>query len=61
MNKTDADDRIDSRWVIMWKIIGGQRDVKGRLTVKGFKDRQKHEKDRMRTAAGTASRWGQRA
>eukprot|EP00959_Pyramimonas_sp_CCMP1952_P228907 4786317-Pyramimonas_sp.AAC.1 len=51
MNKKDAAIRIESRW----------RDVKGRLTVRGFKDRQKYEKDRMRTAAGTASRWGQRA
>ncbi|CAK0834374.1 unnamed protein product [Prorocentrum cordatum] len=60
MPKKDADNRIDSRWVIKWKIIEGSRDVKGRLTVRGFKDQQKNEKDRMRTAAGTASRWGQR-
>eukprot|EP00959_Pyramimonas_sp_CCMP1952_P418762 8772408-Pyramimonas_sp.AAC.1 len=61
MNKKDADNRIDSRWVIKWQIIGGQRDVKGRLAVRGFKDRQKHEKYRLRMTAGTASRWCQRA
>eukprot|EP00959_Pyramimonas_sp_CCMP1952_P305628 6395380-Pyramimonas_sp.AAC.1 len=32
MAKKDADNRIDSRWVIKWKIIEGNRDVKGRLT-----------------------------
>eukprot|EP00959_Pyramimonas_sp_CCMP1952_P314736 6588492-Pyramimonas_sp.AAC.1 len=48
MTKKDADNRIDSGRVIKWKIIKGSRDVKGRLTARGFKDRQKNEKDRMR-------------
>ena len=43
MSKQGADNRIDPRWVIARKIIDGQRDGKGRLAVRGFKDRQKRE------------------
>eukprot|EP00959_Pyramimonas_sp_CCMP1952_P149234 3122474-Pyramimonas_sp.AAC.1 len=34
MNKKGADNRIDSRWVVNWETVGGQRDVTGRLTVR---------------------------
>jgi hypothetical protein len=57
MNKDKAKNRIDSRWVLKWKIIDKTREVKARLCVRGFKDREAME---LETFAGTATRWGQR-
>ena len=48
--------RVDVRWVITWKMIDGIRQIKCRLTMRGFKDRQQS----MDTYAGTTSRSGQR-
>ena len=48
---------LDSRWVFKWKVIGGVRTVKARLTVRGFKDLQQ---DGLNTFAGTASPWAQK-
>ena len=48
---------IDSRFVWKWKMINGQKAVKSRLVVRGFKDKQG---DSILTAASTATRWGQR-
>ena len=47
---------LQSRWVLKWKEINKQRQVKGRLVVQGFRDRQE-----VSNFAGTTSRWGQRA
>ena len=57
MLKRDATNRIDSRWVLKFKIVDGKREVKARLVVRGFKDA---EADSLTTFAGTATRWGQR-
>ena len=48
--------RVDTRWVITWKLKDGKLIIKCRLTMRGFKDRQ----DELETFAGTASRSGQR-
>eukprot|EP00971_Amphidinium_carterae_P012898 254252-Amphidinium_carterae.1 len=42
MLKKDAKNRVDSKWVMKWKIISGHKKIKARLTVRGFKDRQGH-------------------
>ena len=55
--KDQADNIIDSRWVLKWKEIDGQKQVRARLTVRGFKDLQSPE---LATFAGTTTRWGQR-
>ena len=55
--RATAENLIDSRWVIKWKLIDGLKAVKARLCVRGFKDRQA---DWLETHASTASRWGQR-
>ena len=57
MPKTLAKNRIDSRWVMKYKVIDGKKEIKARLTVRGFKDM---ESDTLQTFAGTATRWGQR-
>ena len=49
---------LDSRWVSKWKAVEGQRIIKARLTVRGFKDAQQ---EGMSTFAGTASRWAQKS
>ena len=56
---------LDTRWVLRWKLVAGERIVKARLVVRGFKDMQFFEdpggeKTPFKTYAGTASRWGQR-
>ena len=58
MSRKRATNLVDSRWVLKWKLIGGVRKIKARLTVGGFKDRQAES---LTTFAGTASRWGQRS
>ena len=45
-----------SRWVHKYKIIDGKRQVKSRLTIRGFQDLSVSAD----TYAGTATRWGQR-
>ena len=54
--KLSAKNRVDTRWVIKWKAIEGERAIKARITMRGFKDMQ----ESMETFAGTASRWAQR-
>jgi len=48
---------LDSRWVLKWKYVSGEKIIKARLTVRGFRDLQQQG---MRTFSATASRWGQR-
>jgi hypothetical protein len=55
--KDQADNVIDSRWVLKWKEIDGKKQVRARLTVRGFKDLQSPD---LSTFAGTTTRWGQR-
>ena len=43
---------ISSRWVLTWKMIDGQLDVKARLVIKGFLDPQVNQ---IITASATAS------
>ena len=43
---------IASRWVLTWKMIDGQLDVKARLVIKGFLDPQVNQ---IITASATAS------
>ena len=45
-----------SKWVMKWKLVGGIRVIKARLTVRGFEDLATD----LSTFASTASRWGQR-
>ena len=49
---------LDGCWVLKWKITEGHRQIRARLTVRGFKDRQR---DLYDTFAGTSTRWGQKA
>ena len=53
-----ANNIVDMRWVIKWKMIDGKRAVRCRMAARGFKDKMKADVD---TYSGTASRWGQRA
>ena len=55
--KWKANNVLDSRWVLKWKMINDIRAVKARLTARGYKDAQAYD---VNTYAGTASRWGQR-
>ena len=41
-----------SRWVLTWKMINGELDVKARLVIKGFLDPQVNQ---IITASATAS------
>ena len=54
--RAKAHDAIDARWVITWKMIGGNVGTKCRLTVRGFKDKFQD----LDTYVGTTSRSGQR-
>ena len=47
---------VDTRWVIRWKLVDGDRIIKVRLTMRGFKDTCIN----LETFAGTATRWSQR-
>ena len=43
----DAANLVDGRWVLTWKLIMDElgkevRNVKGRWTLRGFKDQQTH-------------------
>jgi len=57
MQKSEARNLLDCRWVIRWKLVGDKKQVRARLTVRGFKDLQA---SRLETYSGTASRFGQR-
>ena len=57
MDKSKATNVLDSRWVLKWKIIDGVREIKARLTARGYKDMQAND---VNTYAGTATRYGQR-
>ena len=48
---------VTSRFVFKWKIVEGQRQLRARLTLHGFKDVFKYDSE---TYAGTASRLSQR-
>ena len=48
---------LTSRFLFKWKEIDGKRQVKGRLVVRGFQDR---DSPTLMTYANTATRWGQR-
>ena len=54
--RSKSRNRVDTRWVVTWKWVDGERVVKSRLTMRGFKDKCLT----METFAGTASRAGQR-
>ncbi len=54
--KRGAFNVVDTRWVITWKMIDKVLQIKCRLTMRGFKDRQSD----IETFAGTTSRAGQR-
>ena len=57
IDRNDAKNIIDSRWVVTWKMIDGKKGIKSRLVVRGFNESQA---DELNTSASTASRWGQR-
>ena len=48
---------LDARWVLKWKLIDKIRQVRARMTVRGYRDMQK---DELATFSATSSRWGQR-
>ena len=54
-SKASARNALQSKWVLKRKNILGERDVKARLVVQGFRDTQSVE-----SYASTTSRWGQR-
>ena len=54
--KRRDDNVVDTRWVITWKMIDGKLEIKVRLTMRGFKDRDQD----LETFAGTATRTGQK-
>ncbi|CAE7314416.1 RE2, partial [Symbiodinium necroappetens] len=54
-SKASARNTLQSKWVLKWKNIQGERDVKARLVVQGFRDTQTVE-----SYASTTTRWGQR-
>ena len=54
-SKASARNALQSKWVLKWKNIQGERDVKARLVVQGFRDTQTVE-----SYASTTTRWGQR-
>ena len=54
-NQTSNTNLLRSKWVLKWKQIKGQKDIKGRLVAQGFQDKQS-----LTTFSGTTSRWGQR-
>ena len=56
MSRHTSKNRVDTRWVITWKLVDGVWVVKCRLTMRGFRDRCMT----LETFAGTASRAGQR-
>ena len=58
IKRRDAHNIVDVRWVRKWKKdpTTGEKFVKSRLTVRGFKDLCQD----MLTYAGTATRWAQR-
>ena len=55
--KSTVPNEMSSKWVFRWKVVGGEKVVKARLTIRGFEDR---EAESLATYAGTTSRWGQR-
>jgi Reverse transcriptase (RNA-dependent DNA polymerase)/Integrase core domain len=56
--KSAVPNLLTSKWVFRWKRdASGQKQVKARLTVRGFQDMAS---DTLETYAGTSSRWGQR-
>ena len=57
MPRSRAKNVADVKWVDKLKMTNGQRDVKSRVTMRGFKDRAGQD---LAAFAGTASRWGQR-
>ena len=57
MPRSRAKNVADVKWVDKWKMINGQRGVKSRVTMRGFKDRAGQD---LAIFVGTASRWGQR-
>ena len=57
IRRSQSSNCVTSRWVMKWKLIRGVREIKARLTVHGFKDRQRFD---VKTFAATASRWSQR-
>ena len=57
MLKSRADNLVDGTWVPKWKVIDGIKKVKGRLTLRGFKDKQTD----IENFSATATRHGARA
>ena len=53
--KQQATNILPSKWVLKWKVEAGQRIIKARLTVQGFRDKEPAD-----SYSGTATRWAQR-
>jgi hypothetical protein len=56
MLRRNAKNIVDTRWVIKWKLVDGNKIIKVRITMRGFKDTCMN----LETFAGTATRWSQR-
>ena len=56
MPRRQANNIVDTKWVIRWKLVDGVRSIKSRITMRGFKDAAQS----LETFAGTATRWSQR-
>ena len=50
-----ADNILDYCWVLKWEMINGNRQVKARLTVRGYTDLLQSF---LRTYSATTTRWG---
>ena len=55
--RSEAKNVLDARWVLKWKLIDKVKQIKARMTVRGYRDRQAPD---LATFSATSSRWGQR-
>ena len=55
--RTAARNVLDARWVLKWKLVNKIKEIRARMTVRGYRDKQAAD---LATFSATSSRWGQR-
>ena len=55
-NQTSNTNLLRSKWVLKWKQIKGQKDIKGRLVAQGFQDKQSLTTFRYHKQVGAENR-----